>query len=44
MIVSDRWPGSELLAPHARQVCWPHLQRDFRRYSEGLPEQKTFGE
>jgi transposase len=25
-------------------VCWSHLQRDFRRHSEGLAEQKTFGE
>ena len=30
--------------PHQRQVCWSHLQRDFRRHSEGLAEQKTFGE
>jgi transposase len=25
-------------------VCWSHLQRDFRRHSEGLAEQKTLGE
>jgi hypothetical protein len=25
-------------------VCWSHLQRDFRRHSEGLAEQKIFGE
>ena len=25
-------------------MCWSHLQRDFRRHSEGLAEQKTFGE
>jgi transposase len=25
-------------------VCWSHIQRDFRRHSEGLAEQKTFGE
>jgi len=25
-------------------VCWSHLQRDSRRHSEGLAEQKTFGE
>jgi transposase len=25
-------------------VCWSHLQRDFRRHSEGLAEQKAFGE
>jgi transposase len=44
IIVSDRWPGYEHLDPERRQVCWSHLQRDFRRHSEGLSEQKTFGE
>ena len=44
IIVSDRWPGYEHLDPHQRQVCWSHLQRDFRRHSEGLAEQQTFGQ
>ncbi len=44
IIISDRWNGYEHLDPHQRQVCWSHLQRDFRRHSEGLAEQKTFGE
>lgn len=44
IVVSDRWPGYEHLDPDRRQVCWSHLQRDFRRHSEGLAEQKTFGE
>lgn len=44
IIVSDRWPGYEHLDPEQRQVCWSHLQRDFRRHSEGLAEQKIFGE
>lgn len=44
IVVSDRWPGYEHLDPNSRQVCWSHLQRDFRRHSEGLAEQKTFGE
>jgi len=44
IVVSDRWPGYEHLDPHQRQVCWSHLQRDFRRHSEGLAEQKTFGD
>jgi transposase len=44
IIVSDRWPGYEHLDPDRRQICWSHLQRDFRRHSEGLAEQKTFGE
>lgn len=44
IVVSDRWPGYNHLDPERRQVCWSHLQRDFRRHSEGLAEQKTFGE
>ena len=44
IVVSDRWPGYEHLDPAHRQVCWSHLQRDFRRHSEGLAEQQTFGE
>jgi transposase len=44
IVVSDRWPGYEHLDPRRRQVCWSHLQRDFRRHSEGLAEQKSFGE
>jgi transposase len=44
IVVSDRWPGYEHLNPERRQVCWSHIQRDFRRHSEGLAEQKTFGE
>jgi hypothetical protein len=43
-VISDRWNGFEHLDPHQRQVCWSHIQRDFRRHSEGLGEQKTFGE
>jgi hypothetical protein len=44
IVVSDRWPGYEHLDAERRQVCWSHLQRDFRRHSEGLAEQKSFGE
>lgn len=44
IIISDRWPGYNHLDPERRQVCWSHLQRDFRRHSEGLAEQKIFGE
>jgi transposase len=36
--------GGGDLDPQRRQVCWSHVQRDFRRHSEGLAEQKTFGE
>jgi transposase len=44
IVISDRWPGYEHLNAERRQVCWSHLQRDFRRHSEGLAEQKTLGE
>jgi transposase len=44
IVISDRWNGYEHLDPNQRQVCWSHIQRDFRRHSEGLAEQKTFGE
>jgi transposase len=44
IVISDRWNGYEHLDPVQRQVCWSHIQRDFRRHSEGLAEQKTFGQ
>ena len=44
IVISDRWNGFSHLDPHQRQVCWSHLQRDFRRHADGLAEQKTFGE
>ena len=44
IVVSDRWVGFEHLDPDRRQVCWSHIERDFRRHSEGLAEQKIFGE
>jgi transposase len=44
IVVSDRWNGYSHLDPNQRQVCWSHIQRDFRRHADGLGEQKTFGE
>jgi len=44
IVISDRWVGFEHRDPHQRQVCWSHIERDFRRHSEGLAEQKIFGE
>jgi transposase len=44
IVVSDRWNGFSHRDPHQRQVCWSHIQRDFRRHADGLAEQKTFGE
>jgi transposase len=44
IVVSDRWNGYSHLDPNQRQVCWSHIQRDFRRHADGLAEQKIFGE
>jgi hypothetical protein len=33
VIVTDRWNGFEQRDPNRRQVCWSHLDRDFRRHS-----------
>ena len=44
IVISDRWNGYSHLDPDRREVCWSHIQRDFRRHSEGLAEQKTFGQ
>jgi transposase len=44
IVISDRWNGYSHLDPTRRQVCWSHIQRDFRRHADGLGEQKTFGE
>ena len=44
IVVSDRWNGYSHLDPTRRQVCWSHLQRDFRRHADGLAEQKIFGQ
>jgi Transposase IS66 family len=34
IVISDRWPGYEHPNPDRRQVCWSHLQRDFRRHAD----------
>jgi transposase len=44
IVVSDRWNGFSHLDPTRRQVCWSHLQRDFRKHADGLGQQKAFGE
>ena len=35
IVISDRWNGYSHLDPTCRQVCWSHLQRDFRRHADG---------
>jgi transposase len=44
IVCSDRWWAYDYLDPECRQACWQHLWRDFTRHSEGLAEQKAFGE
>jgi transposase len=44
IVCSDRWWAYDHLDPERRQACWQHIKRDFRRHSEGLAEQKAFGE
>jgi transposase len=43
IVCSDRWRGYDYLDPDRRQLCWAHLLRDFTAHSEGLSEQKAFG-
>jgi transposase len=44
IVCSDRWRGYDYLDPSQRQLCWAHLLRDFTAHSEGMGEQKRFGE
>ena len=44
IVCSDRWRGYDYLDPSRRQLCWAHLLRDFTAHSEGMGEQKRFGE
>ena len=43
IVCSDRWAGYDYLDPTRRQLCWAHLLRDFTAHSEGLSEQREFG-
>jgi transposase len=44
IVCSDRWGGYDYLDPSQRQLCWAHLLRDFTAHSEGMAEQKKFGD
>src|SRR5438876_10185875 len=44
IVCSDRWRGYDYLEPSRRQLCWAHLLRDFTPHSQGMAEQKKFGE
>lgn len=44
IVTSDRWWAYAHLPVRRRQVCWAHLQRDFKAHAEGLAGEKAFGE
>ncbi len=44
IVTSDRWWAYAHLPVKRRQVCWAHLQRDFKAHAEGLAAEKAFGE
>jgi len=44
IVCSDRWAAYDYLDPTRRQLCWAHLLRDFTAHSEGMAEQKQFGD
>jgi transposase len=44
IVCSDRWRGYDYLDPTRRQLCWAHLLRDLTAHSEGMAEQKKFGD
>jgi transposase len=45
IVSSDRWWAYDRLDPARRQLCWSHLQRDFRFHAESpLAHQSEFGE
>jgi transposase len=44
IVASDRWWAYNHIDPASRQACWEHLKRDFHSHSEGMAEQKQFGQ
>jgi transposase len=44
IVTSDRWWAYNHLPLSRRQLCWSHLDRDFRAHAEGLAAEKEFGE
>ncbi len=44
-LTTDRWCVYEQLSPLRHQICWPHLKRDFQKFSECQgPARKRLGE
>jgi transposase len=44
IVTSDRWWAYTHLPTKRRQVCWAHLQRDFKAHAEGLAAEREFGQ
>ncbi len=44
IVTSDRWWAYSHLPLARRQVCWAHLQRDFKAHADGLGAEKAFAE
>jgi transposase len=44
IVASDRWWAYNHIDPESRQACWEHLKRDYHSHSEGMAEQKQFGQ
>jgi len=42
--VTDRLATYDNIPGQSRQVCWAHLERDFRAFVQGPPEGRAFGE
>ena len=42
--VTDRLATYDNIPGQSRQVCWAHLERDFRGLAQGPPEGRVFGE
>ncbi len=43
IVVSDRMGAYDMLADKRRQLCWAHLERDFRARAEGRRGGRRFG-
>jgi transposase len=43
-LTTDRWSAYNWVPPERRQVCWSHLQRDFKSFLDYGPEAKRLGE
>lgn len=44
IVTSDRWWAYNHLPVERRQVCWSHLQRDFRAHAEGIRGERELGQ